>query len=144
MSRTINFRIKIKISIFLNFFIVPPPPVMEEMSLTTRWWLLHFYYSTTYSYCLYKLTTMPNSKLSKTQACKWHHHKRLPWGTPLGVVVLWRFLLTKSHRPKKPMACSWTNIMKYRLRRSMPWASLYPIQLKRHRLHNVTRDVAIL
>ena len=36
MSCTITFRIKIKISIFLNFFIVPPPPVKEEMSLTTR------------------------------------------------------------------------------------------------------------
>ena len=70
MRCTSNFRIKINRSNFLNFFIVPPPPIIGRDEPNNTSMTLCFYYSTIYSYCLYELNTMPNSKLNKAQVYK--------------------------------------------------------------------------
>ena len=89
MSRTINFRIKIKISIFLNFFIGPPPPIREEISLTTRQWLFYVFI------IAQSIRTVYINLLSSEQQTKQHlslqmmpQQSHFAWGTQLGVVAL--------------------------------------------------------
>ena len=74
----INFRIKIKISIFLNFFIEPPPPITgRDEPNNTSMTLIIFIIAQSIRIVYINFNTIPNSKISKAQVCKWHPHKHL-------------------------------------------------------------------
>ena len=77
MRCTSNFRIKIKISIFLNFFIVPPPPVTgRDEPNNTSMALTIFIIAQSIRIVYINFNIMPNSKPSKVQVCKIYRHKR--------------------------------------------------------------------
>ena len=73
----------------------------------------------------YKPITMPHSKPSKAQVCKWHS----PWGTPLRVVAFVAFLNYLNHTNTRRARCAPNKHYEIPFVRGMPCSSLYPIQL---------------
>ena len=70
MRCTSNFRIKIKISIFLNFFIVPPPPMLgRDEPNNTLLTLTIFIITQSIRIVYINFNTIPNNKLNKAQVC---------------------------------------------------------------------------
>ena len=63
-----------------------------------------------------------------------------PRGTPLGVVALWHFYWLNYINARRARHVPEQTYRRISLRRNVSCSSLYIIQLKRHRLHNVTRD----
>ena len=62
------------------------------------------------------------------------------WGTPLGVIALWRFYWPNHINARRARHVPEQTYRRISLRRNVSCSSLYIIQVKRHRLHNVTRD----